>query len=321
MRSASRAIKIQSQKMMVRSRNIRLTHFLRNGPSDFEICAGRNSERKVIRTFTRCCARASVCSLLLGLLLIGMSPYAAGAADFGMKGLSDVFSPLVFPPCFRAETKVTPMWMFLGDGTLTTAGQGTLSLREDLGLTRTAIFLDTMVRLQAGAFSCRIHYEPRGFTSNRPVQNNPLVAGRADLDYSGVRVGVDLDLVRKRTSRVGIDMDYQFYRPVFTQTISPQAAVQVSGDNPFTMGAHAVYNPITNLWGLSGILEIGGRWTLVGASVTDMDASIGVKSPETVLGSVALKSGYRRTAIEFTDSQNNFETVLSGWFGELAYYY
>ena len=260
MRSASRAIKIQSQKMMVRSRNIRLTHFLRSGPSDFEICAGRNSERKVMRTFTRCCARASVCSLLLGLLLIGMSPYAAGAADLGMRGLSDVFSPLVFPPCFRAETKVTPMWMFFGDGTLTTAGQGTLSLREDLGLTRTAIFLDTMVRLQAGAFSCRIHYEPRGVTSNRPVQNNPLVAGRADLDYSGLRVGVDLDLVRKRTSRVGIDMDYQFYRPVFTQTISPQAAVQVSGGNPFTMGAHAVYNPITNLWGLSGILEIRGRW-------------------------------------------------------------
>jgi hypothetical protein len=128
-------------------------------------------------------------------------------------------------------------------------------------------------------------------------------------------------LVRKRTSRVGIDMDYQFYRPVFTQTIHPQAAAQVIGDNPFTMGAHAVYNPITNLWGISGIFEIRGRWSLSGASVTDMDASIGVKSPETVLGSVALKSGYRRTAIDFNDNQNNFETVLSGWFGELAYYY
>ena len=116
-------------------------------------------------------------------------------------------------------------------------------------------------------------------------------------------------------------MDYQFYRPVFTQTIRPQAAVQLIGANPFTMGAHAVYNPITNLWGMSGILEIRGRWSLSGASVTDMDASIGVKSPETVLGSVALKSGYRRTAIEFTDSQTNFETALSGWFGELAYYY
>ena len=306
---------------MVRSRNIRLTHFLPISPSDFEICEGRNSERKVIRTLTRCCSRASVCSLLLGLLLMGMSACAAGAADLGMRGLTDVFSPLIFPPYFRGETKVTPIWTFLGNSTLTTAGQGTLSLREDLGLTRTAIFLDTMVRLQAGAFSLRIHYEPRGFASSSSVQNNPLVTGRADLEYSGVRLGVDLDLIRKRTSRVGMDMDYQFYRPVFTQTIFPQAAVQVSGDNPLTMGAHAVYNPITNLWGISGILEIRGRWSLSGASVTDMDASIGAKSPETVLGSVALKSGYRRTAIEFTDSRNNFETVLSGWFGELAYYY
>ena len=322
MRSASRAIKIQSHKMMVRSRNIRFAHFLQSGPSDFETCAGRNSEPKIVQTLNRSCARASVCSLLLGLILMGMSVSAANPADLlGMKGLSDVFSPLVYPPCFQAETKVTPVLMFLGSGTLTTAGQGTLSLREDFGLTRAAVLLDTMVRLQVGAFSTRVHYEPRGFTINRGVQNNPLVTGRAELEYTGVRIGGDLDLVRKRTSRVGLNMDYQFYAPVFTQTIFPQAAVKVIGDNPFTMGAHAVYNPITNLWGISGILEIRGRWSVSGASVTDVDASIGAKSPETVLGSVAVKSGYRRTAIEFADTQNNFETVLSGWFGELAYYY
>gem|GEM_PF-380524 len=321
MRNASQAVKIRSHKMAVASSNTRLTHFLRSSPAHFETSCGRNFEPNAVRTLYRNCARASVCLLLLGLLLMGMSASAADAADLGMRGLSDVFSPLVFPPCFQAETKATPIWMFVGSGALTTAGQGPLSLRDDFGLTRGHIFLDTMVRLQAGAFSCRIHYEPRGFIIDSHVQNNPLLTGRADLEYSGVRIGVDLDLVRKRTSRVGIDVDYQFYKPVFTQTIHPQAAAQVIGDNPFTMGAHAVYNPITNLWGMSGILEIRGRWSLSGASVTDMDASIGVKSPETVLGSVALKSGYRRTAIEFTDNQNNFETALSGWFGELAYYY
>ena len=320
MKNASRAVEIQGHKMMVRSRNIRLAHFLRSSPADSENCAGRNSELKVVGTLNSSCVRSPVCSLLLGLLLLGMSASAASAIDLGMKGLSNPFSPLVFPPCFQAETKVTPIWMFVGNGALTTAGQGALSLRDDFGLTSGHIFLDAMVRLQAGAFSCRLHYEPRGFIINSQVQNNPLT-GRVDFEYSGVRIGGDLDLVRKRTSRVGIDMDYQFYKPVFTQTIFPQAAAQVIGDNPFTMGAHAVYNPITNLWGMSGILEIRGRWSLSGASVTDMDASIGVKSPETVLGSVALKSGYRRTAIEFADNQNNFEAVLSGWFGELAYYY
>src|SRR5271157_5315784 len=81
MRSASRAIKIQSHKMMVRSRNIRLTHFLRSGPADFETCAGRNSEHKIVRTLNRSRARASVCSLLLGLILMGMSASAANPAD------------------------------------------------------------------------------------------------------------------------------------------------------------------------------------------------------------------------------------------------
>ena len=185
MRNASRAIKIRSHKMVVRSRNTRLTYFSRSSPADFEACAGRNSELIAVRTVNRNCARASVCSILLGLLLMSMSAGAASAADFGMRGLSDAFSPLVFPPCFQAETKVTPIWMFVGSGTLTTAGQGTLSLRDDLGLTRTAIFLDTMVRLQAGAFSCRIHYEPRGFIVDGHLQNNPLLTGRTDLEYFG----------------------------------------------------------------------------------------------------------------------------------------
>ena len=321
MRSASRPIKTQGHEMMVRSRNTRLTHFSQSNVADVETCAGRNSEAKIVRTLNLNCARSPICSLLLGLLLMGMSASAVNSADLGMGGLSNPFSPWVFMPCFQAEAKLSPILIYIGSGTLTTAGQSKLSLRDDLGLTSPAVCLDAMVRLQAGAFSCRIHYEPRAFIINSHVQNNPLVSSRADLEYSGARLGVDLDLVRKRTSRVGLDLDYQFYKPVFTQTTFPQAAAQVAGDNPFTMGAHAVYNPITNLWGISGILEIRGRWSLSGASVTDMDASLGVKSPETVLGSVALKSGYRRTAIEFNDGPNSFETVLSGWFGELAYYY
>jgi hypothetical protein len=319
MRNASPAVKIQGHKTVVRSQNIRLPHLLQSSPS--EPRAGRNSEPKVVRTLDNSCLRSSLRSLFLGLLLMGMSVSAVSAVDLGMRGLTNPFSPLVFPPCFQGEAKVAPIWMFVGSGSLNTVGQGELNLRDDFGLTGGRLFLDAMIRLQAGAFSLRVYYEPRAFTIDSHVQNNPQLTGRTEFEYSGVRIGGDLDLVRKRTSRVGIDMDYQFYRPVFTQTIRPQAAAQVIGDNPLTMGAHAVYNPITNLWGISGIFEIRGRWSVSGASIADMDASIGVKSPETVLGSVALKSGYRRTAIEFNDNQNNFETVLSGWFGELAYYY
>ncbi len=263
----------------------------------------------------------AVCIIFLCLVVPFAWSSNVGATDFGIGGLADSLSPLVYPPCFQAETKVTPIWMYVAGGTLTAPGQGTLTLREDFRLSRSALFLDTMVRLQAGALSVRVHYEPRAFIAYPTVPDNQTVTGVTDLEYSGVRLGGDLDLVRSKTSRVGLDLDYQFYAPTFTQTIQPLAPISVVGENPFTLGAHAVYNPVRNLWGISGIFEIRGRWTVSGASVTDMDASLGLKSPETVLGSVALKSGYRRTAIEFNDSQNNFETVLSGWFGELAYYY
>jgi hypothetical protein len=218
----------------------------------------------------------AVCIISLSFIFPFAGESIVGATDFGIGGLADSLSPLVYPPCFQAETKVTPIWMFVASGTLTTPGQGTLTLREDFGLSRGALFLDTMVRLQAGALSVRVHYEPRAFIATPGVLDNPTVIGRTDLEYSGVRLGGDLDLVRSKTSRVGLDLDYQFYAPMFTQTVRTPAAISVVGENPFTLGAHAVYNPVRNLWGISGIFEIHGRWTVSGASVTDMDASLGV---------------------------------------------
>lgn len=299
--------------MTCKFRNLELSSFL--------VIKSRSLNPPSDRNIQGHCTRLAVGIIFSSLIFLFAGVSTVAAADFGIGGLADSLSPLVYPPCFQAETKVAPVWMFVGSGTLTTPGQATLTLREDFGLSRGALFLDTMVRLQAGALSVRVHYEPRAFIATPRVLDNPTVIGRTDLEYSGVRLGGDFDLVRSKTSRVGLDLDYQCYAPTFTQTVRPQAAISVVGENPFTLGAHAVYNPIRNLWGISGIFEIRGRWAVAGASVTDMDASLGLKSPETVLGSVALKSGYRRTAIEFNDSQNNFETVLSGWFGELAYYY
>lgn len=299
--------------MTSKSRNLELSSFFIIKSGSYNPSSDRNIQGH--------CARLALGIIFSSLIFLFACVSTVPATDFGIGGLADSLSPLVYPPCFQAETKVTPIWMFVGSGTLTAPGQGTWTLREDFGLSRSALFLDTMVRLQAGALSVRVHYEPRGFIANLGVPENPIVTGRTDLEYSGVRLGGDFDLVRSKTSRVGLDLDYQCYAPMFTQTVQLQAPISVVGENPLTLGAHAVYNPIRNLWGISGIFEIRGRWTISGASVTDMDASLGLKSPETVLGSVALKSGYRRTAIEFNDSHNNFETVLSGWFGELAYYY
>jgi len=257
--------------------------------------------------------------ILVSLALSGMS--VSSAADLGIASLVDNCNPLLFMPCFRAEATVTPIWVSVTSGKLTTAGQGISNLRDDLGLNRGALFLDTMVRLQFGPLSGRVYYEQRGLIGYVRVPNNPLVTARADFEYSGVGLGADLDLVRNNISRVGLNMDYQFYVPTFTQGILPLVPPVVAGENPLTIGAHAVYNPIRNFYGISGIFDIRARWSVSGATVNDAQASVGLKSPETVLGSVALKGGYRRTSIELTDAISNFEAVLSGWFGELAYYY
>jgi hypothetical protein len=79
------------------------------------------------------------------------------------------------------------------------------------------------------------------------------------------------------------------------------------------------------------VAEARARWPIAGTQVTDWEVSLGLKTPETILGTTALKGGYRRTSIEFNDHRHqhwnnvtvptNLNVVLGGWFVELAYYY
>ena len=103
-------------------------------------------------------------------------------------------------------------------------------------------------------------------------------------------------------------------------------ACQYSG----TIGAHAIYNPVWDIYGLGLVVEAWTHWPIFGTALTDYEISAGLKSSETVLGSFAVTAGYRWTSIGFTlksfdyqgkEGDVNASATWDGVFGSLVYYY
>jgi len=174
----------------------------------------------------------------------------------------------------------------------------------------------------------------RDYIGTRPVTNVPdRPYGEARFEYTGLRLGGDLDVVQWGRSRVGVNMDYDLYVPDFRASINETTRFspgkQINGTSALTLGVHAVYNPTFNLYGISSVGEVRARWPILGTEITDWEVSAGLKSAETALGSVALRGGYRRTNIEFYDTETyngagvstEFNAAIGGWFGEMVYYY
>jgi hypothetical protein len=258
-----------------------------------------------------------LCILYLSVLF----PSSGLGLDLGFPGLTDAFSPLVFPPTIHAEARVTPIWVSIVSGKVSVAPEGTWDLREQFALNSGKVFLDSMGRLQIGSFSVRLHYEPRFFAGKIRLPTNPGVTAESNFDFSGVRLGGDWDLFQRNLSRIGLDVDYYIYLPAFTQAIQSQIASEIIGQNAVTLGAHVIYNPINNFYGMSGICEARARWSVGGTSVRDLELAAGIKAPATVMGNVALRGGYRRTMLEYIDSRYTLDAIIAGWFGEIAYYY
>jgi hypothetical protein len=279
----------------------------------------------------------SVCFMLLiagvGGFLFHGGATSAVAQDF--PGLLDALSPLFSFPRLEGEARVTPIWTRLLYAKLVVPSlQTSWDLKDDFGLQSNVLFLDSMLRIQLGRLSFRLHYDIRDYKGTTPFTNLPnRPFAEARFDYSGLRLGGDFDVFQWGRSRIGVNLDYDLYSPNFTASINEanraSAGKSISGTAALTLGMHLVYNPTFNVYGISAVGEARARWPIMGTEVTDWEVSGGLKSAETVLGSVALRSGYRRTAIEFRDSAafNNvgaateFDAVIGGWFGELVYYY
>ncbi len=184
-----------------------------------------------------------------------------------------------------------------------------------------------MVRIQAGRIGLRAVYELRDFTGEGSLPSQPISQNR--IDFSGIRIGADFDIFQRWNTRFGVNLDYGIYPPIFTETTQTLGGKKIQGHAPVTFGLHGSYNPLRTFFGASFIGDAQIRWPVMGAEVTDWRISAGLKSPETVLGSWALKGGYRETNLSFHDHQSfnglgvaaQFDVTMGGWFVEFAYYY
>ena len=276
-------------------------------------------------------------------------------------GFSQVFSPFVSFPWFKGEMRVTPIWIGVisGKNTLPDRGQS-WGLRTTFNMTKSALFLDMMGRFQLGPVAFRVHGEQRDFVGSTRVQyNNSGAEARPRLEFSGCRVGLDIDLFRRYGVRAGLNCDYYCYRPSFTESVvTPGQWTEVTdtsgahlavlpgkkllGESPWTAGIHASLTVPREFYGAWPVVEARVSWPLqiyTSPEIWDLEIAAGLRGPGTVLGSLGMRAGYRRTAISFqgaqlysgsqppipvsggNPTQSKFDAVLSGWFGELVYYY
>lgn len=260
-------------------------------------------------------------TLMVGLLIELVASLAV-AQD--IRGLTDPFSPLAMLPPLQAEFRVRGLAMQVNRGSLTNETLNlSASIPGTLKMHNTSLFLDNMLRLQAGRLSVRLHLEPREFVGKKEES----IAGgsqkaEARLDFTGWRIGGDVDLFRYDRSRFGINADYHLHPIHFTDAIfMPGAGVKVSGSELITLGVHGFYNPATTFYGVTPVVEARMRWSLTRTDLTDMEFSAGVVFPETIFGRMSLKGGYRSTSLEITEKPYNVDMTFGGFFGELAYYY
>ncbi|MEJ2717337.1 MAG: hypothetical protein P8182_09395 [Deltaproteobacteria bacterium] len=263
----------------------------------------------------------------------GLMGAAPASAQF-FSGLTNYFSPLVYIPPVQGEFKVRPIVVSISSGSFSVPRLGrSWDLRDDFGLNSTGLFIDLMGRLQVGMVSARVNLDVRDFSGSA---RDPFVPGGesadAQFEYAGFRLGVDLDPLQWGRSRIGANLDYYLYQPRFIEAgiINTLSGTDISsGSTPLTLGFHVVFVPPGGWNGVTGIFEARASWSVLGTSTRDWEVSGGVKFPETVLGAVGLKAGYRYTWLEFDDEEfiyqrqelAKFDIGFSGWFGELVYFY
>ncbi len=275
------------------------------------------------------CTIVTMTAFLAGLLTMANLSCARAQGFFG---IADPGSPFVFPPGLQGEARVTPIWIGIASGRNSLPALGIdWSLRRQFDMTRSYLFIDTMLRVGVGRFSLRGHYEPREFVGTTRYRNNPQSnVAEARLDYSGIRVGGDVDFFLMYDLRFGVNVDLDLYKPIFTEAIQTgNGGKKIEGESALTWGIHATYSPVASLYGVSGEFEVRARWPILGTSVTDVELAAGLRGPESVLGAAALRFGWRSTTLEFYDNQvynyatvrSEFNAILNGWFCQLVYYY
>jgi hypothetical protein len=237
-------------------------------------------------------------------------------AEADMPGLVDKRVPFVFPPKFHAEARVRALFIKFSGGVTDETKDQTFDFVGDLGYVEQGTVVESMVRLQFGRLSIRGVYDAylRTFRG---------AGGR--FDWPGFHYGFDFDLYKNSSTRFGLDMDFYRERPAFVVNrppgLIPAISITVEAPRPATAGVYFVTNPI-NLGSVSCSFETRARRSLrTGSKIDEVEVATGLLTPQTVLGVVGLRGGYRYTNLELQHDQFVVEARWSGVFGELVCYY
>ncbi len=218
----------------------------------------------------------------LTLLLLAQLGSVVNAQDFWP--LENPFSPLASFPMLRGEAKLTPIFVSMQNGSISgvTKENGPTNVFSFSG--KNTFFLDLMARLQLSRFSARGYLEQREFSGHRTDSNEQRYA---NLTYYGFRMGGDVDIFLGNRTRVGFNYDHSFYGPTFT-LFNPDgngesSPLIIQGSESGTIGLHAVYNPVWDVFGMSAIAEGWAHWPIYGTSLSDYEVSGGLRWADTLL--------------------------------------
>ncbi|MBI4962292.1 MAG: hypothetical protein HY913_03365 [Desulfomonile tiedjei] len=226
--------------------------------------------------------------------LFARSPFLSKPVDQDQPGIANPAAPMVSPFCFSGEARIRPIWQTLTSAEYKDPVQGiSLDLKRDLNFNERGLILESMARFQFSRFSGRIHYEA----------NISAVRGTYGFfNWPDVRYGADVDVLCNKGFRLGLNFDLNRPDPNFSFALPNGTSGFLKSTLPVTMGVHAAYNP-TGYCGLSTSFEVRARWPIGnGARVTEVEITGGVKAPTTIIGTSAVRGGWRYTEISFGDN-------------------
>jgi hypothetical protein len=231
-----------------------------------------------------------------------------------LPGLADPTSGYFFLPPLQAELRIRCLYQFMS-GELERISTGErVELADELGLVHTTVIVQPMGRIQIGRLSLRLY----GDMYTREIKS----PGGSTIYWPTIWFGSDFDVIERETWSAGLTFDITPMFPSFTIGPNPLGELAFHSVRPTTVGLFFRYNP-PDLGGITPSIEARiRRSTRTGTRLNEGDISVGLKTPETVLGTVALRAGWRYTTITAHD-EGDFAIYpnFSAYFFDLVHYY
>ncbi len=229
-------------------------------------------------------------------------------------GLADRTCGFFFLPPFQAEFRVRFLYQFMsGELERISTGEG-IELADELGLEHTTVIVQPMARAQFGRLSFRLYGDMYAREIRAP--------GGSEIDWPVIWFGSDFDVIERESWRAGLTFDITPIYPEFTIGPNPLGAFRFKARRPATLGIFFAYNP-PDLGGMTPSIEVRARRGVrTGTRLDEAEVSLGIRTPESVLGSIAVRGGWRYTAITcHSEGDHVIYPNFSAYFFDLVHYY